>query len=766
MKRFLLPMIALMAISAFSWTAYQNNPSGMLDNPSYLGWQNEGEFFLWGGNGTDYNVKDDHGLFMNLNGLGFGYSNSFDNKDWYLGLGAGGENFHIGYLYNWNIIDDKTYKKWDIGVMYHLMNIASFGYSYHNDIDDSRSFNSFGIALRPQNWRITAFGELRFANNIDDADQLEYLAGAELHLVKGIRAYGSYNIDTEDFQIGARVDMPNLGIGAEAPTGNDNEDFEQYRAFMHSSTRRFRSLFPGGPKQIFKLDIGGEITERQKFDFLGIAKGRPLIDIIEDIQYASDSDEIEKLLIYWNNPSLNMAQATELRNAIVESGLETYIYAHNLSNIGYYITSSADQIMMAPTGNIGIMGLGTNIMFFGGALDKIGAKMEVVKSGKYKDTGIFSDTTMSGPVREEYDALFDGLHNDFIEKIAERIGNKEEAQEIVDSGPYTSEDAAELGLIDTIIFKDEVDKYVEGSKINRFALEMYKPRNENLGPEGRVAVIQAEGGIVSGNGGGRGLFTSTTVGSNDIKRAVKNALANPTTKAVVLRVESPGGSAQASEEMYHYLQDIKEDDIPLIVSMGSVAASGGYYIAAAGEYIFADPTTITGSIGVIAMKPSINGLLDKLGINTITIKRGENATMYALADTFSAKQREKLQDMMDQTYMTFKSRVAEGRNMQISDVEEIAQGRVWVGKDAQEKGLVDSLGSLTDAINYAAKEANLKDFTVKMINPDGFGRVLFNGISARVQKTPEILGQKLELPVFPYQKAEPLYLLPVKVDIE
>ncbi len=764
--------LAVVIPTLFGWTAYQNNPEGMLSNPAYLGWINESEMHVWGLNGDRTDFEHNHGISMNFEGIGFSYRRAEDLYDYDLGLGINDPRgiLHVGYLYNWQKYQGHIDRSWSLGALVQPTEWTSFGWTYHKWGNERRNTHSFGIAVRPLSEKITLFadGLLEEKGEVKD---IIYSAGAELHLINGIRIYGDYDIENETIGFGLRLDMPNAGWGAESRMIDDEMDDIKY--FVHMSTHRFSSIFPGGPKKKLQMNLEGDIAEQEKFAFFSFDRNTPLIELLEEIEYVKDNKELIGFQIYWKNPSLSFAQAYELRKALVETDKEIIIYAKNLGNLDYYVCSSADWLGMTHGGYLSLVGLGADVKYFKETLDKIGARMEVISAGKYKDIGIFTDTLMSDVVREEQEALLTSLNDEFISRIAERNDmGKAKAQGLVDEGPYSSEQALAEGLIDSVLFPDEFGETQNLKLLNRVGLESYKSRDESFGPNRKIAIIYAEGEIVGGEGGRRGLMSKTTIGPRDIERAVKEILDDGSVKGVVLRVSSPGGSAQASEEMWHHLMKLKEKDIPLIVSMGSVAASGGYYLSAAGDKIYADPNTITGSIGVIAMKPSIGGLLDKIGVNSSQIKKGENSLMYSLSDTFTTAQKEKLTESLKETYILFKERVSEGRNMSMEEVEEVAQGRVWTGTDAKEQGLVDEIGDLMDAIAHAANEAGIEDYTIKTYGAGGFPGELFKGIAptepevALENGLEKLLGERVHIPSYPFNPAEPLMLSPSLIEIK
>ncbi len=300
-----------------------------------------------------------------------------------------------------------------------------------------------------------------------------------MNLIKGLRFYGSYNFETENANIGVRLDLPNMGYIAELPVDKDGN--KQTALFgIHNSTRRFSSIFPGGPKRTLSLKLSGSIVE-QKRGGLFSGKQTTMVELLESIKIAKKSNEIKSIEIIWDSPSIGFSSAIELRKALVSSNKPIRFYARSLDNTGYYVASCSDEIVMAPEGYLFLVGLSAEVMYYKGTLDKLGIKFDVVHAGKYKDPGIFTSESMPEPVREEYDSLFNIMYDTFVKAIAQRTGDDEEkAKSIINAGPYTSSQAVEAGLVDTLMFKNDFSKYVKGIKIRGNSIESFKDRNEDF----------------------------------------------------------------------------------------------------------------------------------------------------------------------------------------------------------------------------------------------------------------------------------------------
>jgi len=395
-----------------------------------------------------------------------------------------------------------------------------------------------------------------------------------------------------------------------------------------------------------------------------------------------------------------------------------YVVAPNTRD--FLLASAADRVAMNPMGMMMIPGLAAEVMYFGGAFEKYGIGVQIARAGQYKSAGeAFVQDHMSPEEREQLTALLNDLWAEVIVRISTSRSLEDGVlQGLIDREALISaNDAIENGLIDEIRdFSDLLGelKQMTGEAdtartFRQIAISDYVKATEPLpgipvrGP--KIAVVYAEGEIVDGEG------SSGTVGGDRLARELRTVRADDEIKAVVLRVNSPGGSAIASDVIRRELIMLRQDK-PLVISMGTVAASGGYWIAAESDRIFAQPNTITGSIGVIAMIPNVQGLTEKVALNVETVQTGRNADIFSLMKPRDEEAMAIIQERIGEVYDQFLDLVAAGRQMDRNAVDEIAGGRVWSGADALENGLVDELGSLRNAIEYAASLSQLEDYNV------------------------------------------------------
>ncbi len=445
-----------------------------------------------------------------------------------------------------------------------------------------------------------------------------------------------------------------------------------------------------------------------------------LRDIIRALHEAKTDDDIKGVLLKLNGGANGWATMEQLRAALLDfktSGKKLYAYGDGISQRDYYLASAADVLYLNPTGMMELKGLASQLTFFKGTLDKLGIQPEIFYAGRFKSaTEPFRAEKMSDANRLQLSELQHDIWSGFLTAAAAKAGTDTATVHHLAAvgGIYFASDALKAKLIDGAKYWDEMEsvmrsvvKKKEDEKIPYQSINEYA---EHLDAEGkgdnRIAVLFAEGQIVDGKGG------DYEIGSETLVKSIRQISRNKDVKAVVLRVNSPGGSALASEVILRELQLLKAKK-PVIVSMGDVAASGGYYISAAADSIFAMPNTITGSIGVFGMMFNVgNALHDKLGVSFDEVKNAPLADFPTMSRAMTPEEAARMQATIDTIYSTFKSRVATGRRIDANMVDSIAQGRVWTGTDALAIGLVDGLGGLDRAMKAAAAKAKLTEYKV------------------------------------------------------
>jgi protease-4 len=447
-------------------------------------------------------------------------------------------------------------------------------------------------------------------------------------------------------------------------------------------------------------------------------------DMARSIDHAKTDDNIQGIMIDLTSASLGQANAAYLRETIIdfkESGKFVLAYAPAYSKGTYYLASAADDVYINPFSVMEFDGFAASIPFFKGMLDKVGVKMQVKYAGQFKSaTEPFRLFEMSDQNKLQVREYLEGMYEVYLNDIAaSRDMTPSQLRAVANQGILlTSKEAVETGLVDGIKYKDEVLVELrtrlglaDDDKIPTIGLYDYADyvgTKKDLKSSNKIAVVYAEGSIVDGEGG------LGSVGGDNYARIIRKIRQDDNVKAIVIRVNSGGGSGMASENIWREIELAKADGKTVVTSMGDVAASGGYYIACNSDAILAQSNTITGSIGVFAMIPSFqDGMRDHLGIEVDTVKTTRFATSISPFFDMTDEEGDRIQKYIDEFYDHFLLRVSEGRGMTKAQANEIAQGRVWTGKTALEIGLVDKLGNLDDAIALAAEKAGISDYRLK-----------------------------------------------------
>ena len=443
--------------------------------------------------------------------------------------------------------------------------------------------------------------------------------------------------------------------------------------------------------------------------------------ILRAIDQAKDDDKIKGIILDLTTFSSGYAKISEIRNKLADfksSGKFIYAYADYYYFPTYYMASVADSVFVNPEGEMSFTGMVGQVSFFAGALEKMGIEIQAIRAGKFKGAvESFTRKKLSPENRLQMEAYINSVYDEVLSKISDARGiSIDKLKTDADQLKMKSVgDFINAGYIDQALYKDQfystMKKRMGEDDDKKVPLISEKKYAKSLRAQGsgrdRIAVIYASGDIVGGKGDG------TQIAADDMAKTLKSARINDKIKAVVFRIDSRGGSSLASDIIWREAK-LLADEKPLIVSMSDVAASGGYYIATPALKILAEPTTITGSIGVFGLLPNAKKLLnDKMGITFEYVGTGKNSDMGRIDRPLTSEQKNYIGSIVDKIYDTFLTRVAAGRKMTKEEVHTVAQGRVWTGKMAKEVGLVDELGGLEDAIALAAKEADLENYRLK-----------------------------------------------------
>src|SRR6516164_7423102 len=483
---------------------------------------------------------------------------------------------------------------------------------------------------------------------------------------------------------------------------------------------------------ILELDLTEGIAEGPPQDpvsaLLTIRRTR-LPDLLEGLKRASTDNRVQALVVKVGGSRIGLAKIQELREAVQDfrrSGKLTVAWAETFGdfvrgNLPYYLATGFDRIYLQPSGTLGLTGVAVEQVFLHGALEKLGIDFQSAKRHEYKSAADpLTETGFTGPAREAVGRLTESVTEQLAAGIAEgRHKTAEQARELLAQGPFLAQQALDEGLVDGLGYRDEVYDQLH-KEAGPDATLLYLQRYQRLHPladlsrrlqrnprERFVAMVYAQGAIRHGRSG-RGPG-SGGIGSDTMAAALRAAGADERARAVVLRVNSPGGSATASDVIWREVVRIRAAGKPVVVSMGDVAASGGYFISAPADVIVAQPGTITGSIGVILGKPVLRDLFGRAGVNSEVIAEGDNATMFSLARPFTTDEWGRINVWLDAIYADFTRKVSEGRRLPLERIDELARGRVWTGADAVDNGLADQAGGMSDAIAIARKRGGLPD---------------------------------------------------------
>lgn len=444
-----------------------------------------------------------------------------------------------------------------------------------------------------------------------------------------------------------------------------------------------------------------------------------IYDMLEAIKKAKTDENIKGISIETDGIMAGMTQLDDIRNALEDfkkSGKFVYAYGNSVSQSAYYLGSVADQYFLNPAGGIELKGMTTEVLYMKSFAEKYGIGMQIIRHGKYKSAvEPFLRDDMSPENKEQLSTMLNDLWSGNALKMANsRKIDTAEFRTVVDSLYGIIPDLSlQHRLVDRLIQKTEYDDLIKAKinlkkddKLNKISFSKYisSYSEDNLKKDDQVAVLYASGAIYNGEG-------NDAVYSENFVKEIKKLAENDKVKAVVFRINSPGGSANASDEILFEMQQLKKKK-PVVVSFGDYAASGGYYIAMAADKIYAEPNTLTGSIGVFGMIPYFKEIANKNGLSSHAVNTNANSNMYSPINGLTPGGVSMMTRSVEQTYKRFVHFVSQNRKKSFEQIDEVGGGRVWSGKRAKQIGLVDELGSLNDAINYAAKQAKLKDFNV------------------------------------------------------
>lgn len=488
---------------------------------------------------------------------------------------------------------------------------------------------------------------------------------------------------------------------------------------------------------------------------LGGTQTVSLHELIQRLDRAREDKDIKAVLLTMGTGvGVGMAQAQELRAELEQlrrDGKRVFVHADSLSTVDYFLASAATDVCLMPSGELFMPGIGLETMHYKGIMDKLGVKADYIQIGEYK--GAEEPYTRSEPSEElkgEMNKLAKALSDEIVTGISlSRSKSADDVRRLIDDAIMDGKQLKAQGFVDHLVDLDGIRDLMKqelGDEVNLvrdygaaekpevdfeniFSILAAVNKREEESPKPKVAIVYAEGVITDGEGGGGGILGGEAgIGSEPIRRAMRMAARDENVKAIVLRINSPGGSALASEVMWQSIRRVAKDK-PVVISIGGMAASGGYYMSVAGDHIVADPGAIIGSIGVVGGKFVLGGLYEKVGLTTFSFTAGRNAALFSQSTEWSEGQRRMVRNWMKDTYDQFTDRVMTTRQGKIKDIDQVARGRIFTARQAKELGMVDQLGGLEVALSEAAKRAKLEDgaWDTKILPPPPTLADMFGG---------------------------------------
>lgn len=720
--------------------AHENGPGALWVNPANLSFDPDfryGLFLTQPGSTFQEGIAlpTTTGFTLGAGGVGIGVHNLLRDdggdmrSDWSVDYATSvqlPERISIGILASWNFIDNSTnYFAYDAGAAWRpLPWLGIAGVAQNVGAPDparvARPRTAAGLALRPFGRTLILGADVqRLFDPRGDEDQDQLVATARLRPTEGLYFRGSTT-----FEVTEEVTLATAGGGIEVYFGGSGVQWHGQgtsgEALLHTlavgSDEPGESIIPS-VRRVPVLEVKGSIPYQPRGGLFG-SREASWLDTLELMRRVEDDAGVIGFVVHLDGAALSMAKARELRDRILaleEADIPVLVYLdRGASNAAYYVASASSRVAMHPAGELRLIGLSAELMTARGLLDWVGVQPQFVKQGKYKSAPeTFTHIEPSEAALEQTGALLDDLYAELSSGIAAGRGQDDATvQSWIDGGPWPASAAKDEGMVDVLLYEDQLDDELkrlhDGTVFTANLLNRPQPASPWEDPK-QIAVLYVEGGITSGESSRGGLFSALSTGSDTLVRQLDRAREDSQVRAVVLRVDSPGGSAFASEEIWRAIERLHKAEKPVVVSMGGVAASGGYYVAAGVDRIYAEPGTVTGSIGVYTGAFATEELQEKLGVQTTVLARGRNSTIGSATIPWDTRQRERMQELVDETYAMFKQRVADGRGMELDDVQEVAQGRVWSGVDAKEVGLVDELGGFQDAIAEARRLAGIKD---------------------------------------------------------
>lgn len=722
-----------------------------------------------------------------------------------LSLAVGSPAFSIGATYNFfSSHESYAYEQLtsiDLGVSIRPARFISFGGMLRN-LDAPERFTlalprqlDLAVAVRPLDERFTLAVDF-----LADPDRSLALGRfgytLQARLLKGVTL--STNVSHPlaspgdlQFQLGITLDTAHFG--ATYAAGGALAGLSHVVAVRAGGPAYPGLDFGGGKIALFDLDDLLSNASNPLRQLLGTGSEDPFIRLIRLFHFAERDRSLSAVVLKFSNlPGLSLGKAEELRQAVMRlraAGKRTYAVLLSVADAEYLVASAADKVYAVPEATLMINGLAATISFYGGTMEKLGVSWDVARVGAYKNApDALTRTDLSDEQRETIDAYLDANARYLEATVTRARGLSADGfAAVMREGIIPTRRAVELKLVDEVVDPETLNKRLDELNRGESFVERYRtvaPKTGRWGAKKKVAIIPVIGSISGGKSREDPLGATEIAGAETVVKALNRAAEDDSVKAIVVRIDSPGGDGLASDLMYRAVLDAKKKK-PVVASMGGVAASGGYYAAMGADRIYASPTTLTGSIGVFLVKPALRGLADKLGISQETLTRAPYADILNGYRPWTDEEREVAQKWIDAFYDSFISEVASARKLDKAKVDAVARGRVWVGQAAKENGLVDEFGGLSEAIADAQARAKIAagDLQLEVLGEPGglFGGPGEEGVSAAAEEGLEALARvlpdaqpsplqqlarELGAPLWTLQSKGPVAMMPFTLEVD
>ncbi len=648
--------------------------------------------------------------------------NGADYREWVLASGLGLGKINVGGSYrNFSsgpgIYDNRHF--WNIGFQlkgdYKLSSAVVLSNLNRGRIngESSEVEQRYSISYRPFDFDLTISADMLRSSTVNIGDA-KMIYNMTLSPHPGLTVSGLLDSD-ENFNIAVRANLLEYFVGNESRFDRRGGG-RGTTIYAGTTDLKQESLVPPQARRL-SIDVPGVLAENPPNPLFG-KKSRSFYGLVSNIYRAADDPSVKEIVIKIPHLSIGFAQAQELRDALKyfkKSGKTVVCHLAMPNNLAYFVAAVSDSILIPPVSQFNLVGLKAELTFYAGTFAKLGVEFDLVKIGAYKSAAeTLTQSKSSDANKKQINRLLDDIYGQFVGGIAEGRGiSADSVKKIMDNGPYTSVQALQFGLVDGLTYADEMKKGFLSS-LPEISLHRYEKDtlvNDGWPAKLKIAVVIAEGEIIYSNGNTLPWQNGESATPLSLEQAFKAAEKDKSVKAIVFRVNSPGGLALASDEILHSAEKASRQK-PVIVSMGNLAASGGYFISMKADKLYADAATLTGSIGIFGGKLNLAKLYEKIELGKELYTRGKFAGMASEIQPFTDEEREKQIEHLGAFYGHFKDLVSQNRQMKTDSVESLAQGQVWTGQEAVANGLIDEVGGLKQALDYAAGRSNLKDYRV------------------------------------------------------